>query len=183
MPSPNLIQDVKKRSACSIFMGVVTAALGVPDCLSHGNCDPNDCPAGLGIDLRRHRPVRVRTSLANGRKVFLEGSPRRVVRNLRTLAGILPGWRRDGADRNAGYTTAGRSRTGDSRGVPGPSAGGVGMVSVRGRRQLRHGRADPDAMAFQLSLGNRHPGRSCVLSGWSLADYDRLEDTERRRQR
>ena len=66
-----LTADIKMRSAWSIFMGIITAALGgVPDCLPSGHSDDHHAAPGLGIDLRRHRSGCLCAVLADGRKVL-----------------------------------------------------------------------------------------------------------------
>ena len=91
MSEQNFMEAIKKRSAWSIFMGVVTAILGLfLISLSSGNRGDHDCLSGLDIDLRWHCPVCIRTSFADGREVLFEDPLGRAVWDRRYCLGVLP---------------------------------------------------------------------------------------------
>ena len=107
MSTQNLTEEMKNHSAWSIFMGVVTAALGVFLIVYPlATAAITTVSAGLGIDLRRYRPVCFRASLADDWKLFPEGSFERALRDLRYRVGVLSHRRRGSADRSSWNTSS-----------------------------------------------------------------------------
>ena len=137
MSAQSLTDEVKKRSAWSIFMGVVTAALGVFLIVYPlGDRDDHNPLARLGIDFRRRRSIRLRASLSDGREFLPESSFRCALWNHWSCLGVLSLRRRGSADGTSWNITAGSGGTGDCDGVPGEATRRLGMVSVRCCREL-----------------------------------------------
>jgi len=71
--STELTQENQESFRVGHVHGICDSSPGaVPDCLLLGSGDNYDCLAGLDIDFRWHRPIRISASIADSRKVSPE---------------------------------------------------------------------------------------------------------------
>jgi len=182
MPARDLTEELKKRSAWSILMGVFDrSSWDVPHRLPVGNCDDHDCSAGLGLDLRGYRSVCFCALLANGRELLPEDSLEPALWNLRYRIGVLSGCRGGGLDPDARNVIADSSRNAYCYCVATETSGRLGLVFGGCCNQLTAGRSDFREVALQRDLDNWDAGWCGSAAGRNCEDRDRNQDTEWRR--
>ncbi|HUD66372.1 MAG TPA: DUF308 domain-containing protein [Candidatus Sulfotelmatobacter sp.] len=129
MPAQDLAGELKKRSAWSIFMGVLTAALGV-FLIAYPLATATITTVLLGWVL-----IFVGIALfvfalhsQTGRELLPEDSPEPALCNRRYRVGILSGRRSRGLDPDARNSIADSSRNAYCYSVPTETSGRLGLV-------------------------------------------------------
>ena len=178
------MEAIKKRSAWSIFMGVVTAVLGL-FLIVYPLATAAITTVFLGwtlIFVGIAQFVFALHSQTAG-KFFLKillGVPY-------GIAGIALAFSshcgRGIVDGDPGIVAFGLWVCGNNRRIRVATGRWMGMAPVRWHRHLSRRDADSGEMAFQFALGNRHPGWGSSADGRYLQNHDCHKSREWRSQR